>query len=80
MKSWNLTKVLILATAVIWIAWDFYAYFHGGNPATESATLMRWSTYEPGIAFLVGVLCGHLFFSLREPITWSKDLTNGDNQ
>ena len=74
MRSMTLTKWLILITPLIWIAWDVYVYFHDGNPATESAVIVRWSTYAPGIAFLCGILCGHLFFSLREPISWPDNL------
>ena len=75
MKSMTITKWLILLTPVIWLAWDWYAYYHGGNPSTESATLVRWFHYYPQAAFLFGVLVGHIMFDLREPIDWSKDLT-----
>lgn len=72
--KWNVSKVLILATPVLWIAWDVYAYFWaGGNPATESATLIRWFHEYPGCTFLFGVLVGHTVFDLREPIDWPKD-------
>lgn len=61
------TKVLILMTIVLWIAWDVYAYRQAGNIATESWTLKKWSYYAPGIACLLGILLGHFFFSFGTP-------------
>ena len=57
------TKILILSTVLIWIAFDIYIFLTQGNASTESATLYRWSYYAPGVSFLCGVLIGHLFFS-----------------
>jgi len=59
------TRLIVLITPIIWIAWDFYAYYSGGNAATESIFIWRNSYHAPGIAFLVGVLCGHLFFQVK---------------
>jgi TRAP-type mannitol/chloroaromatic compound transport system permease small subunit len=67
--NWKtVTGIIIFCTAVIWIGWDIFAYFHYGNSATESATLYRWSFYAPGVSFLFGLLCGHLFFPQRQVI------------
>ena len=63
------TKIIILATAVLWIAWDIYVYRKQGNLPTESWTLKKWSYYMPGIAFLFGVLMGHMFFTFQAPET-----------
>ncbi len=75
MKSMTTTKWIILLSVVGWIIWDFWAYFHGGNPSTISATLVRWQWYYPWEPFLVGVLVGHILFDLREPIDWPVDHT-----
>jgi hypothetical protein len=71
----DVTKILILATCLIWIIWDIYVYSTAGNPATESATLIRWFHQYPGFTFLFGVLIGHTVYNLREPIDWTKDET-----
>lgn len=63
-----ITKIIILTTPLIWIGWDVYAYLTTGNSVTESATLFRWAVHAPGIAFLVGVLCGHLFVPQTEVV------------
>ena len=75
----TITQILILATALIWIIWDVYVYNTAGNPATESATLVRWFHEYPGGAFLFGVLVGHTVFNLRKPIDWAKDLSGTKN-
>ena len=68
MSKGTITKVIVLATPVLWIAWDLYAYLTDGNSATESATIYRWAFHAPGVAFLFGVLCGHLFVPQSEVI------------
>lgn len=61
------TKIIILATGVIWIAWDIFVYRKQGNLPTESWTIKKWSYYMPGIAFLLGILMGHFFFTFTPP-------------
>ena len=69
----TVTRLLILITPLVWILWDFYTYFTAGNVSTESATIFRYSSYAPGIAFLSGVLCGHFFFQMHEPTMYSTE-------
>ena len=66
MRNQSISRLLILGTPVIWIAWDVYTYFTAGNASTESATIFRYAYYAPGVAFLCGVLCGHLFFEMHQ--------------
>lgn len=75
MKHFKATQWLILATVLIWIGFDIYAYFVHGNPSTISAYIVRWSWYHPWVPFASGVLVGHLFFDMREPISWPDDLS-----
>lgn len=63
------TKILVLATPVIWIGWDLYVDFTAGNSATESATIFRWAYHAPGVALLVGILMGHLFIPQTEVLS-----------
>lgn len=78
MRAGLITKAILLATPILWIIWDLCAYGFAGNPATESATLVRWIHEYPQLAFLVGVLVGHIVFNIREPIEWTEDLTKKD--
>lgn len=57
-----LTMILILATIFIWIGYDIWVYIEAGNAATISMTMFRWAYHAPGVAFLFGILFGHLFF------------------
>lgn len=69
MKSGKtITQILIGLTVFVWIAWDIYTYVHNGNSSTESATLYRWAFHAPGVAFIAGILCGHLWFPQSEVI------------
>lgn len=71
----SIVRWFVISTIVAWIMLDIYVYLRFGNPATESASFVRWSFYHPWIPFLAGLLCGHMFFDLREPIDWKKDYT-----
>jgi len=73
----TVTRVIVLFTPVIWIAWDLYTYYTAGNVTTESATIFRYTAQAPGIAFLVGVLAGHLFFQMNEPTAYPPKDPNG---
>jgi hypothetical protein len=54
---------------VIWIAvailYDIcIIYFYGTQPSI-SWTIHQWAVDNPAVAFALGVLCGHLFWSQR---------------
>lgn len=63
------TKLLILSTAALWIAYDIFAYNKQGNLPTESWQLKRWAYLFPGFCVLVGILIGHIFFTFTAPET-----------
>ena len=63
----RITQIGVVVTAVIWIAWDVYAYIGGGNPATISRVITESSRDWPIIPLLVGIVLGHLFFSQTLP-------------
>ena len=65
--KWTVTKALIIATPIIWIAWDIYAAIAGGNASTESAQIWRWSYEYGSLPFAWGLLSGHLFCQIRAP-------------
>lgn len=71
----TVTRLLILLTPLLWIAWDCYTYATAGNASTESATIFRYSSHVPGLAFLAGVLCGHFFFQMHEPTAYPTEPT-----
>jgi hypothetical protein len=73
MSQERITEVILLITPLLWIAWDVYAHIKGGNATTESANIWKWTVRLPGIALLVGILIGHLFFEMHEPTQFNTD-------
>jgi hypothetical protein len=67
MSAQDITQLIILATFVVWIGWDIYAYLKKGDLPTESWTIWKWSYRIPAIAFAFGVLMGHFFFQMAPP-------------
>lgn len=58
----NITVVLLISTAVIWIVWDIYLYVRmkdGKQVSTLSMILTDFSWYSPALPFFAGVLMGH---------------------
>ena len=56
------TKIVVIASAVAWIAWDVFAYLRGGNESTISRVVLEASKDWPIIPLLAGIVVGHLFF------------------
>jgi hypothetical protein len=56
------TEVVMLLGVVLWVGWDVYAATRGQEGVTISA--VTWATIRgnPWIPFLVGFVCGHLFW------------------
>jgi hypothetical protein len=61
MSSNGLTKLVILATAVMLVVFDVIVGVHYGAPVTLSRVLLAWSEAEPRLVFFAGILMGHLF-------------------
>jgi len=56
------TKIVVIASAAAWIAWDVFAYLRGGNESTISRVVLESSRDWPIIPLLAGIVVGHLFF------------------
>lgn len=56
------TSALIIATIIVWIVYDIYAYAKGGYDNTESAHIKVVTLAHPFLLFLAGFVCGHLFW------------------
>lgn len=74
MSAESITQIILLATPVVWLAWDIYVFFRDGNQWTESANIWKWAVRLPGIALLVGILIGHLFFQMHMPTEFNTDI------
>jgi hypothetical protein len=58
----DLTKEIIVGIAVLVGVVDIWLVVRKGPAATISSTLLAWSKRYPIIAFLLGVVSGHLFW------------------
>jgi hypothetical protein len=65
-------EMFILAALAIVFGYDFYLYFGGGTEATISWYLYTLAYEKPFVPFLIGFLCGHLFWSMHNPRDWKK--------
>lgn len=72
-----MTKLVIFGTALLWIAYDVYAFMVGGQVNTISWNIWSMSagTCEPGhgtpalplLPLVTGIVLGHLFWRVRDP-------------
>ena len=56
------TLLFLIAWFLLAGLWDGFAYLTWGPPATISKLLLSWAQEHPIIAFLFGVIFGHLFW------------------
>jgi hypothetical protein len=60
----SVTKVFILLIVVLVLVWDAYVILVGHQEATFSVILYESSKRWPIIAFVLGLVCGHLFWQV----------------
>lgn len=69
----KLTTMIIMLTVVAILGYDVYAIIKGGTEASISSVVITFAYKFPLMPFLVGVLCGHLFWRMKGN-TDTKDL------
>lgn len=60
------TVIFILFMVVSITVFDFYIVFAEGAQESISAYIIRWSKEFPSIPFLIGFVCGHLFWRMSD--------------
>lgn len=68
----NITIIFITLTVVAWIAFDLYIIAKKGKYFSISASIIRATYKYPMIPFLVGFLCGHLFWKMNDKDIYKK--------
>jgi hypothetical protein len=58
--------IFIVLLVVVVAVFDFWVIAVDGKPGSISATLIRWSYEYPSIPFLLGFVCGHLFWRMKD--------------
>jgi hypothetical protein len=60
------TVLFILFLVVSIVVFDFYIIESMGSAESISAYIIRWSHAYPSIPFLLGFVCGHLFWCMDD--------------
>lgn len=60
------TVIFCIFLVVAITVFDFYIIAAEGKQASISATIIRWSYEYPSIVFLLGFVCGHLFWRMKD--------------
>jgi hypothetical protein len=68
----KLTKYFTVALVLIVAIFDVYVMAKGGTEASISHLLITVSYKYPFVPFLFGVLCGHLFWRMRDTKATAK--------
>ena len=61
----NLTVLFVITLVVLVAAFDVWIIAKKGKQESISAHIIRASHKYPMLPFLLGILCGHLFWSMR---------------
>ena len=61
-KTIGFILLMIVAVAVF----DTIAISKGGTEASISQIILEWSYKYPLFTFMVGIVCGHLFWRIRD--------------
>ena len=60
-----MTELFIAVISIAIIVFDFFIIGKKGKYFSISAYIIRWSRLYPMIPFLLGIICGHLFWSMQ---------------
>lgn len=66
----DITFTFMLVTVFAIIVFDFYIILKKGKYYSISAYIIRMSHKYPSVPFLLGFVCGHLFWSM-DTSDWS---------
>ena len=60
----HITRMLIALIVLVIAVWDFYVIYQGHQEATFSVVIYESSKRWPVIPFVLGFLCGHIFWQI----------------
>lgn len=62
----KLTAIFTICIILIIAIFDVYVIVNGGTEASISHLIITWSYKYPIFTFMFGVVCGHLFWRVRQ--------------
>jgi len=69
-KQWTMIFVGVLVLAIL--IFDVFVLYKGGTEASISHLLIVWAYKYPIMPFFVGIICGHLFWRMRQTKSLSE--------
>jgi len=60
----HITRMLVVFIVAVVAAWDVYVIYQGQQEATFSVVIYESSRRWPVIPFVLGFLCGHIFWQI----------------
>lgn len=75
------TVIFILTIGALIATWDVWVMHNGGLASSISQTMIMWGYKYPIFTFLMGIICGHLFWRMRDDADTKKisDFVQGNN-
>lgn len=67
------TTIFSILLVIVVAVFDVYIIADEGKTASISATLIRWSHEYPSIPFLLGFVCGHLFWRMKDKDVYGEE-------
>lgn len=61
----KLTTIIIIFSVVFLLGYDVFAIVKGGTEASISSIVITFAYKFPLMPFMVGLLCGHLFWRMK---------------
>jgi hypothetical protein len=61
-----MTKIFTLVMFVVVAIYDVYAMIVGGTENSISHLMITWAYKYPIFPFVMGILCGHLFWRMHD--------------
>lgn len=68
MKAKTMTAIFIAVVIVAIIVYDVYIILTAGKAASISWVLIEYSYDAPVFTFLIGFVCGHVFWRMKKPV------------
>ena len=69
----DITVILIIATCLVWAVYDVWIIIKRGKKTSISAYIIRGAYKYPLVVLLLGMLLGHLFWSMRTDDIWNVE-------
>lgn len=70
MKKWTVIFIIVMFAAIA--IYDVYTISVAGFETSISHTMIEWSYKYPIFTFLMGVVCGHLFWRMGDSAATKK--------